>query len=93
MIEQNFASELIERFGSPLYVYDLDEVTRRARALFAALPAGAKVFYSFKANPLPAIADTARQAGCHGEISSLGELRAAWDAGFAPGQLLFGGPG
>lgn len=93
MIDRNFANELLARFGSPLYVYDLDAVTRRATALFAALPAGAKVFYSFKANPLPALAAAAREAGCHGEISSLGELRAAQAAGFAPAQLLFGGPG
>lgn len=93
MIDRTFAADLTGRFGSPLYVYDLDVVTRQARHLLAALPKGAKVYYSFKANPLPAIAEAARQAGCCGEISSLGELAAAQAAGFAPAQLLFGGPG
>lgn len=93
MIDRAFARELVERYGSPLYAYDLNEVDRRARSLFAALPPGAKVFYSFKANPLPPLAEAARRAGCHGEIASLGELQAAQDAGFLQEQLLFGGPG
>jgi len=93
MIDREFALDLVGRFGSPLYAYDLAEVERRAQALFSVLPFGAKVFYSFKANPLPAIAEAARGAGCGGEIASLGELRAAQEAGFAPEQLLFGGPG
>ncbi len=93
MIDPQFAESLLERFGSPLYVYDLDEVTRRAKALFEALPARSRVFYSFKANPLPEIAAAARTAGCCGEISSLGELCAALEAGFEPAHLMFGGPG
>jgi len=93
MIDRNFALDLVARFGSPLYAYDLTEVERRVRVLFSVLPASARVFYSFKANPLPAMAEAARAAGCCGEIASLGELNAAQDAGFSPEQLLFGGPG
>jgi diaminopimelate decarboxylase len=93
MIDRTFARELVARFGSPLFAYDLEEVAQKARTLFSVLPAGAKIYYSFKANPLPAIADAARRAGCRGEISSLGELQAAQDAGFTQEQLLFGGPG
>jgi diaminopimelate decarboxylase len=93
MIDRSFACDLVARFGSPLYAYDLGEVQARTNALFAALPRGAKLFYSFKANPLPAIASAARDAGCRGEISSIGELKAAQAAGFGAEQLLFGGPG
>ena len=93
MIDRQFARDLVARFGSPLYAYDLDEVERRARILISILPKGATLFYSFKANPLPAIAATARQAGCRAEVSSLGELQVAQQAGFAGEHILYSGPG
>ena len=40
-------------YGSPLYVYDLDEAERQAKALYQLLPKGAQVLYSVKANPIP----------------------------------------
>jgi diaminopimelate decarboxylase len=92
MIDQSFARELAARFGTPLYVYDLDEVESRARTLRNLLPAGAELFYSFKANPLPAIAQTVRPLGCRAEVSSLGELRVANAAGFKPDHILLTGP-
>ena len=51
-----FARQLLEKHGSPLFVYDLDAVKQRAQTLLAALPEGSRLYYSFKANPLPAIA-------------------------------------
>ena len=53
MIAHNFGRELLERYGSPLYVYDLDEAERQAKALFELLPKSAQVLYSVKANPIP----------------------------------------
>jgi len=93
MVEPDFAQSLLRRYGSPLYVYDLDEVSRRARALHAALPPSATVFYSLKANPLPALVRAVHEEGCRAEISSDGELAAALAAGADPGRMLYGGPG
>lgn len=87
------AEELARRHGTPLYAYDLGEVTRRAAALFSALPEGASVCYSFKANPLPAIARRVRECGARAEVTSTGELAAALTAGFTGDEILFGGPG
>ena len=53
MIEPSFGRELLERYGSPLYVYDLDEAERQAKALFELLPESAQVLFSVKANPIP----------------------------------------
>ncbi len=84
---------LARRFGTPLYVHDLAAVTARTRALQAALPEPARLFYSFKANPLPAIAEATRHGGCQAEITSEGELAAAQQAGFDLREALYGGPG
>jgi diaminopimelate decarboxylase len=87
------AQHLASRHGTPLYAYDLAAVSAQCRALFEALPQGSSVCYSFKANPLPAIARRVRECGGRAEITSEGELAAALTAGFSGGQILFGGPG
>jgi len=84
---------LAERHGSPLYVYDLDRVLAARHDLFAALPSGCDVYYALKANPHPDLARALRERGCKAEISSLGELAAALQAGFDPAHVLYTGPG
>jgi diaminopimelate decarboxylase len=89
--------ELADRFGTPLYVYDLDSVAASYLDLQNSLPAGSTIFYSLKANPHPDVVRGLREAGgrspCRAEISSTGELAAAIAAGFAPGECLYTGPG
>ncbi len=87
------AQTLTARHGTPLYAYDLASVSTQCRALFQALPQGSSICYSFKANPLPAIARRVRECGGRAEITSEGELIAALTAGFSGEQILFGGPG
>jgi diaminopimelate decarboxylase len=87
---------LAELYGTPLYVYDLDEVDAARQELFAALPAGCEVFYALKANPHPGVVSALRRpaiGGCHAEISSTGELSSALAAGFSGGDCLYTGPG
>ncbi|WP_084958865.1 decarboxylase [Thermoactinospora rubra] len=86
-------SELAERFGTPLYVYDLDAVARQRDALFSALPEGFELFYAVKANPHPDIGRVLSAGGCRAEISSTGELQAAIAGGFSPAECLYTGPG
>src|SRR3569832_2083146 len=93
MIAPSFGRELIERYGSPLYVYDLDEAERQAKALFDLLPQSAQVLYSVKANPIPEVCAALRTAGCRVEIASPLELRVVLEAGFLPDQILCSGPG
>ncbi len=89
--------ELADRFGTPLYVYDLERVSASYRDLRNSLPAGFTIFYSLKANPHPDIARALREIGgepsCRAEVCSAGELAAALEAGFAPGECLYTGPG
>ena len=93
MTAHNFRRELLERYGSPLYVYDLDEAERQARALFELLPKSAQVLYSVKANPIPELCAALKTAGCRVEIASPLELKVVLEAGFTPDQILCSGPG
>ncbi|MGN9910037.1 type III PLP-dependent enzyme [Phytohabitans sp. LJ34] len=86
------ARTLLERFGSPLYHYDL-AVLRSAHAdLVAQLPARASLLYSVKANPHPRLIAELHRLGCGVEVSSTGELDAALAAGVAPRHILHNGP-
>ena len=93
MIDREFAQVLAKKFGSPLYVYDLEEVEYRAECLLSVLPVGSALLYSLKANPLPAIGMLLRKLGCGAEVSSAGELNAAFHAGFVASKILYTGPG
>lgn len=83
---------LAQRFGSPLYVYELSRVADAVGELRAALPAPAVLYYSLKANPHPEVVRQARASGCRAEVSSEGELAAALAAGFTGPECLYTGP-
>ncbi|MGW1818780.1 type III PLP-dependent enzyme [Streptomyces sp. NPDC002125] len=88
--------ELARIHGTPLYVYDLDRLDAARRDLFGWLPDACDVFYALKANPHPELVRALRPGdgrGCRAEISSTGELAAALEAGHAPEDMLYTGPG
>src|SRR3954454_9337609 len=85
--------DAVLRAPTPAYVYDLAEVRRNARSLAAALPDGALICYSLKANPHPLLQSELCVEGAWAEVCSRGELDAALAAGFDPAQLLYTGPG
>jgi diaminopimelate decarboxylase len=78
--------------GTPAYVYDVADVRRAHADLRAALPDRARLYYSLKANPHPAVAGTLAGLGCDTEVASAGEVGAALAAGFAPDAVLMTGP-
>ena len=85
---------LVARVGrTPFYVYDRALLTRRIEELRAAMPTRLKLHYALKANPMPALVAhmAARVDGC--DVASSGELKVALDAGFAPHDISFAGPG
>jgi diaminopimelate decarboxylase len=84
---------MAHRYGTPLYFYNLADVRARTADLIAGLPAGARVLYSLKANPLLPIVSQLRAAGCGAEVSSPGELDVAGAAGFDATTVLYTGPG
>lgn len=84
---------LVDRFGSPLYVYQLDRLDAAHADLRRWLPSPSTLYFSLKANPHPAVAARLIAAGCRAEVSSRGELAIALAAGADPASCLFTGPG
>ncbi|WP_395298327.1 diaminopimelate decarboxylase [Kitasatospora hibisci] len=83
-------AEAADRFGTPLYVLDEDEVRARARAYRRALPK-AEVFYAAKAFLCSAMAAWIAEEGLGLDVCSAGELRLATAAGFPPERILLHG--
>ncbi|MER7672925.1 type III PLP-dependent enzyme [Kitasatospora sp. NPDC096128] len=86
-------TELAEEFGTPLYLYDGEEITTRFRGLRAALHPALEVFYSLKANPNISVCALLHSCGARAEVSSLTELVTAQRAGVPPQDIIFLGPG
>jgi diaminopimelate decarboxylase len=85
--------ELAERFGTPLYVYDLAVIDRQVEALRTALPLRAELAYAVKANPALAIVAHLGRLGLGADVASGGELATALRAGIAPERIVMTGPG
>jgi diaminopimelate decarboxylase len=85
--------ELAGRFGTPLYVYDLDVVDRQVATLRAALPSVAELAYAVKANPALALVSHLGRLGLGADVASGGELETALRAGIAPNRIVMTGPG
>ncbi|MGI5195695.1 phosphopantetheine-binding protein [Streptomyces sp. CA-288835] len=84
---------LVDRYGSPLYVYDLARVRSALEDLRAALPQPSRVYYSLKANAHPDLVAELRRGGARAEVTSRGELAAALEAGHPAAELMYSGPG
>jgi diaminopimelate decarboxylase len=88
------AEELAARFGTPLYVYDMDWITGRVRAFHAAFHGIDHLLaYSVKANGNLAILRALGDLGCGADITSAGELERALRAGIPGGKIVFAGVG
>ena len=72
---------LARRFGTPLYVYDFDALSRRADALVAALAPRFTAAYAVKANPSLAVVSFLGSKGLGADVASKGELAAVLRAG------------
>lgn len=86
-------TELVERFGTPLYVYDGDVIARQYRGLRESLDPRVEMFYSLKANPNISVCALLHSLGARAEVSSLTELVTAQRAGVPADQIMFLGPG
>ena len=87
-------TQLAERVGrTPFYAYERAALRARVQALRAVFPAGVKLHYAMKANPMPAV--VACMAGLVDgiDVASAGELKVALDVGADPAEVSFAGPG
>jgi diaminopimelate decarboxylase len=84
------ALDLVQRFGTSLYVYDSAVIRRqieRVRRAFARLPF--RPFYAMKANSALAILRLIHQHGFGADAVSPGEIYLARAAGFAAEEIWF----
>jgi diaminopimelate decarboxylase len=83
---------LAEQFGTPLYVYDLDEVERAYRRLSAAFEGvPLDIAYSVKANGSLAVLHRLAALGAGADIVSEGELVRCLRAGIRADRIVFAG--
>lgn len=84
------AAALIAQFGSPLYVYDLDTVRARVRALKAAITwPRFQPLFAIKANPCPAVARAIIDEGFGIDAVSPGEVAMALRLGVRPDLIQY----
>ncbi len=84
------ATELAERFGTPLVVYSEATLRERAQIFLRAVP-GALVVYGTKAFPNVAVMRLLAEEGIGADVSTLGELAFARRAGIAGERLVVHG--
>jgi diaminopimelate decarboxylase len=81
---------LAAEFGTPLFVYDEDELRRRCREYRGQLGDGA-VIYAAKAFLCTAMARLVAEEGLHLDVATGGELHVARTAGFPLDRVVFHG--
>jgi len=87
------ATALADRVGTPLYALDGRLVRDRVAEVRGLLPAGVRLHYAIKANPLPELLHLLAPLVDGFDIASAGELALATEAGHTGTDLGFAGPG
>jgi hypothetical protein len=98
VVDDVAAGELIERFGSPLFVYSETQLRANVRRIAAAMAAGwpdgpVDVLPAFKANPMIATRRILTEEGAGADVYSAGELDGALRAGVEPSRISVNGGG
>lgn len=87
------AVDIVQQYGSPLYMYDLEIIEDRFDRLNSCLPDNFRIHYALKANSNLTIGNFLAKKGASAEVSSLGEFIAALKSGYKPQDCVFTGPG
>ncbi|MBF0196173.1 MAG: diaminopimelate decarboxylase [Planctomycetes bacterium] len=86
------AQELVEKYGSPLYVYEESIIRKQYRELVDQfLYPKFRVHYAVKANYNPTILKILLEEGCGADTVSDQEVRLCLDLGFPPESIIFTG--
>lgn len=82
--------ELIEKYGSPLYVYSEEILRKRCREMANLIPVeNFNSNFSIKANSNLHLLKIAREEGLHADAMSPGEIFVLEKAGYLPEEILF----
>lgn len=94
-IDKIDVEQLVQRFGSPLFVFSEHAVraaARRARRAFTAVYPDVTFAWSYKTNYLKGICNIFHQEGWIAEVVSEFEYRKAEQAGIAGRDIIYNGP-
>lgn len=86
--------DLAERFATPLYAFDADDLrenARRVRRAFAAARPGSRVVFASKALPLVAAIELFAREGLGVDVATVGELETALAAGVPAADVVVHG--
>ena len=82
-----------EKKESPVYVYDLDGLSKRVKDFTSVLPANTDVHYALKANCNINVLKIIKENGLGLDVVSGGELKQGLEAGFLASDIVFSGVG
>ena len=85
--------ELVEEFGTPLYVYSKNQILENFRDVATAGGSPYTVCYALKANSNLAILKLLAAEGAGADVVSAGEIHLALKAGFPSEKIVFAGVG
>lgn len=92
MNQADHIKEVMTRFGSSFYFYDLDQFEAHIQNIKSILHPDIRVWYATKANPLSEILRILNKNGFGADVASIGELQQARYAGFGSKNLIATGP-
>lgn len=88
--EGNDAYQLIEQYGSPLYIYNENILRNRCKEMKHLVTYKNFIpHYSIKANTNIHLLKIVREEGLHADVMSPGEIFLALESGFKPEELFF----
>jgi diaminopimelate decarboxylase len=89
-IQNVSVQDIVEQFGTPLYVYDAEKIIHQFKSLKMAFSdADVKVKYAIKALSNISILKLLRRYECGADAVSIGEAHLALKAGFEPSSIMF----
>lgn len=92
-LRQICLEDIAHQYGTPFYLYDLDEIFEKIKDIRNAFGRNIKLYYAIKANSNLEILKAIREKVDGLDISSYGEMEQSLLAGYSPQQLSFAGPG
>jgi diaminopimelate decarboxylase len=84
--------EIVEKFGTPVYIYSKAQLVENFTILKTLFP-DFKIFYALKANSNPSILKILSELGAGADTVSAGEIFIALASGFKPEVISFAGVG
>lgn len=92
-MDDSILQRVSEQFGTPTYVYFTSQIERRIEELRSAFGHRVALSYAVKSNPNVGLLEWLSRRVDYLDVSSIGELRLAREAGWEPSLISFTGPG